>query len=349
MPPERRGVHSQNTLVRDMPALSKMRIAGKLTTKDDDSLRRAKDSDRRAPSSGSGGGRTGADPWTILKLLKWAHGHFKTHAVDQPRTDAEILLSHALGLARVDLYLQYDRPLEKKELAIFKELVKRRLQREPVAYIVGAKGFWTLDLEVTPDVLIPRPETELVVEAALEVIPAAEAEIPFAVLDLGTGSGAVVLALARERNGHRFFGVDSSFGAVRLARRNAEHYGLHTSVGFFQGHWFDALKSRKRCFDVIVSNPPYVRSADLKSLPPEIVQYEPIQALDGGPDGLEAIRVIVASAPSFLMAGGWLIMEIGHDQGDSVQQLLSSFSAYEAVSVTRDYSGLDRVVRARVK
>jgi len=346
MPPERFAPHLRSTRVRDMPAPPKRQIAGELSGKADNSLRGAKDSCRRVPSSGSGGK---VHPWTILKLLEWAAAHFKTHAIDQPRPDAEILLSHTLGLARVDLYLQYDRPLEERELAVFKELVQRRLQREPVAYIVGEKGFWTLDLGVTRDVLIPRPETELVVEAALEVISPQETENPFYVLDLGTGSGAIVLALARERPGHRFFGVDSSLGAVRLAQRNAEKYGLNTSVGFFQGYWCDGLKEQKRCFHVIVSNPPYVRSADLKTLSPEISRFEPLQALDGGRDGLDGISAIIAQAPSFLKAGGWLIMEIGHDQGGPVQQLLSSVSAYEAVSVTKDYSGLDRVVRARVK
>ena len=273
----------------------------------------------------------------------------KTHAIEQPRQDVEILLSHTLGLTRVDLYLQYDRPLETKELAAVKELVQRRLQREPVAYIVGEKGFWTLDLEVTQDVLIPRPETEFIVEAALEVIPPGETQNPFHVLDLGTGSGAIVLALARERPGYRFFAVDSSYEAVRVAQRNARKYGLHTCIAFFQSDWYGALKKQKRCFHVIVSNPPYIRTDEMKTLSPEISCFEPRQALDGGRDGLDPIRVIIGQAPSFLKAGGWLIMEIGHDQGESVRQLLLSVSAYEAISVTKDYNGLDRVVKARLK
>jgi release factor glutamine methyltransferase len=287
------------------------------------------------------------DTWTILKVLEWATRHFRTHHIDQPRSDAEILLSHALSLTRVDLYLQYDRPLEKDELGAFKELVKRRLQREPVAYIVGEKGFWTLDLHLTRDVLIPRPETELIVEAALEVLPFEASQSPFHVLDLGTGSGAIVLALARERPGHRFYGVDCSYGALRVAKRNAEKYGLHASVAFFQGRWCDALRHVERCFDVIVSNPPYVRRDELKTLSPEIFRFEPLQALDGGPDGLNAIRVIIGQAASCLTPGGWLMMEIGHDQGEAVQRLFSASVAYDHVSVTKDYSGLDRLVRAR--
>jgi release factor glutamine methyltransferase len=285
--------------------------------------------------------------WTILKLLRWATTHFKTLHVDHPRSDAEILLSHALGLARVDLYVQYDRPLEPKELAAFKVLVKRRMQREPVAYIVGEKGFWKLDLEVTRDVLIPRPETELVVEAALSVIPSETSQSSLGVLDMGTGSGAIVLALAQERPGHRFYGIDCSYGAVCVAQKNARKHGLGHSVAFFQGQWFDALQNQGSRFDVIVTNPPYIRQDDLRTLAPEIFQFEPLQALTGGHDGLDAFRVIVGKAASYLNVGGWLIMEIGYDQGSVVQRLIAATASFDHVSVTKDHSGLDRVIRAR--
>jgi release factor glutamine methyltransferase len=289
------------------------------------------------------------DVWTILKLLNWATAHFKTHHFDQPRSDVEILLSHALGLNRVDLYIQYDRPLNTTELAAFKTLVKRRLQREPVAYIVGEKGFWSLDFQVTPDVLIPRPETERLVEAALEVIPSTVSESPFTILDLGTGSGTILLALAHERPGHRFFGIDSSYSAVHLARKNAIRNGLESSVAFFQGHWCDALRPDKRSFHIIVTNPPYVDHGTMKTLSPEISHFEPLEALDGGKDGLDAIRLIVGQAASHLKPAGWLMVEIGFDQWGPVQQLFAESKAYEEVSVIKDYNGVDRVVKAQVK
>ena len=287
--------------------------------------------------------------WTILKLLQWATTHFKTQNIDQPRSDAEILLSRALGVARVDLYLQYDRPLEPKELAAFKVLVKRRLQREPIAYIVEEKGFWTLDLEVTRDVLIPRPETELVVEEALSVIPSEISKGPLRILDMGTGSGAIILSLAQERPGHLFYGVDCSYGAVYVAQKNARRYRLGQAVAFFQGQWFDALQNQRNRLDVIVSNPPYIRQGDLKALAPEIFRFEPLQALAGGQDGLDAFRIIVEQAPSYLNVGGWLIMEIGYDQAHDVQKLISATAAFDHVSVRKDHSGLDRVLKAQLR
>lgn len=287
------------------------------------------------------------ETWTILKILNWATAYFKTHHIDQPRSDAEILLSHALGIGRVDLYVQYDRPLEPGELSTFRKLIKRRLGREPVAYIVGHKGFWTLDLAVTPDVLVPRPETELIVEAALGVIPSETLEGPLRVLDLGTGSGALVLALASERPGHLFFGVDSSREALGVAWKNAKKYGLEKAVAFFQGQWFDALPAEGLPFDVIVSNPPYIRRDELDGLPAEISRYEPMQALDGGPDGMDCIRLIIEKAPLYLKPQGWLFMEIGCDQGTAVQGMLEEAMAFEEIRVTKDHSGLDRVLWAR--
>jgi release factor glutamine methyltransferase len=287
--------------------------------------------------------------WTILELLKWTAAYFDSHHIEQPRAASEILLSHALGIGRVDLYIQYDRPLEPKELEIFKGFIRRRLQREPVAYIVGEKGFWSLDLKVTPDVLIPRPETETLVEAALSIIPVKPSPKPLRVLDLGTGSGAVVIALASERRGHRFYAVDCSQKALAVAGENARRQGLQGTIAFVQGHWFEALQDRLRHFDLIVSNPPYISKGDFEKLPLEVSQYEPRQALDGGPDGLDAIRSIVEGAAGHMTPGGWLLFEIDHRQGASVEELIAASGAYEAFSVIKDYSGFDRVVRARGK
>lgn len=289
------------------------------------------------------------EAWTILKLLKWTTTYFTSHHIEQPRAAAEILLAHTLGVGRVDLYIQYDRPVEPRELVVFKELIQRRLQREPVAYIVKEKGFWSLDLKVTPDVLIPRPETEVLVEAALSIIPPATSPRPFEVLDLGTGSGAIVLALARERSGHRFYAVDNSQKALAVAQDNTRRYGLEAAVTFLLGNWFDAVGDRHGCFDLIVSNPPYISSPDLERLPLEVSRYEPREALDGGPDGLDAIRLIIERAAAHMSPGGWLLFEIGYNQRASVETLLAASMSYADVAVIKDHSGFDRVVRARSK
>ncbi|MDY6951623.1 MAG: peptide chain release factor N(5)-glutamine methyltransferase [Thermodesulfobacteriota bacterium] len=288
------------------------------------------------------------ETWTILKLLKWTTDYFKSHQIEHPRAASEILLAHALGMARVDLYIQYDRPLEPQELEVFKGFIQRRLKREPVAYIVGEKGFWSLDLTVTPDVLIPRPETETLVEAALSLLPPEGPSRPLRILDLGTGSGAVAIALATERAGHRYYAIDSSYKAVAVAQHNAQRHGVEGDISFFQGHWFEALQEdRGRGFDLIVSNPPYVSQQDYETLPSEISQYEPPQALDGGADGLDAIRLIIEKAPGHMASGGWLLLEMGYDQAASIERLMAASGAYRDVSVIKDYSGLDRVVRAR--
>lgn len=289
------------------------------------------------------------EPRTLLQIVNWATAYFKSHDIEQPRAAAEILLAHTLGMSRLDLYIRYDRHLEPKELKAFKEIVQRRIRREPVAYIVGEKGFWSLDLKVTPDVLIPRPETETLVETALEIIPAEFAKKSLNILELGTGSGAVILALATERPGHRFYATDSSDKALAVAQGNARRCGLLGSVTFLQGDWFEAVRHQRHFFDVIVSNPPYISHRDLDALSPEILRYEPRVALDGGPDGLDAIRIIIENAVDYMFPGGWLLFEIGSDQRASVEKLILDSGAYADLGIVKDYSGFDRVVRVRAQ
>ncbi len=287
------------------------------------------------------------ETWTILKLLKWTTAYFKSHHIEQPRAAAEILLAHTLGIGRVDLYVQYDRPLESHELEVFKRFIQRRIQREPVAYIVGKKEFWSMDLKVTPDVLIPRPETETLVEAALTIIPPEPGSAPLKILDLGTGSGAVVLAMASERPVHRFYAVDRSEKALAVALDNARMLDLNKAITFLQGNWFDSVRELVHYFDVIVSNPPYISSHEYKALPPEIAQYEPREALDGGSDGLDAIRLIIKETARYIVPGGRLVFEIGYDQWVAVEKLIEGSGAYSEWAVIKDYSGHDRVVRTR--
>lgn len=284
----------------------------------------------------------GDEIWTITKILKWTTSYFQSHGIDQPRTDAEVLLSHALHLKRIELYTHHDQPLQDKELKTFKSLIKRRLLREPVAYITGEKEFWSLNLTVTPDVLIPRPETECLVEAALEVIPQGKG---LDILDLGTGSGAIIIALAHERPGHRFYAVDRSEAALRIARKNAEHYGLKEAITFLHGDWFEGVHNLGRGFNLIVSNPPYIPGDQIESLSPEIARHEPLYALDGGKDGLNAIRSILSSAPDYLAPNGTILLEIGYDQRPSVAAIAEELGCYKDFKCRKDYSGNDRVVQ----
>jgi release factor glutamine methyltransferase len=287
------------------------------------------------------------ETWTILKLLKWTTAYFESHHVEQPRPTAEILLAHTLRVGRVDLYVQYDRLLEERELGRFKGYIRRRIQREPVEYIVGKKEFWSMNFEVAPGVLIPRPETETLVEAALVIVPEEAALSPSRILDLGTGSGAVVVAMASERPGHKFYAVDRSREVLSVAQGNARAHGLDKNITFLQGNWFDPVHDQGAHFDVIVSNPPYIPTRELEKLPPEISQHEPREALDGGLEGLDAIRLIVSEAPDHLAPGGWLLFEIGHDQWVRVEKLMSAAKTYMDIDVIKDYGGRDRVARAR--
>jgi release factor glutamine methyltransferase len=294
------------------------------------------------------------DPeWTIIKLLKWTTSYFESRDIDGPRIEAEILLAHALQLQRIDLYLQYDQPLSTNELSRFKDFIRRRINREPVAYIVGSKEFWSMDFMVTKDVLIPRPETEFLVETALNLLPQDSASnptlTPKRILELGTGSGAVVLALASMRPDQLFFASDRITSAVNLAKQNAEHHGIKSRVSFICADWFEPFKDKRPAFDMIVSNPPYVPSRVVVKLQPEIVKYEPISAIDGGEDGLSCLRYIINNAHFYIQRKGHLLLEIGHDQRDDVQKIVDQCAKYEKVVYTKDYSGYDRVIQMRKK
>jgi release factor glutamine methyltransferase len=292
---------------------------------------------------------SGDSPWTIIKIIQWATSYFKSHDIDSPRTTAEILLAHALKCKRIDLYINHDQPLVTDELDIFKGLIKRRITREPVAYIIGVREFWSMDLEVTRDVLIPRPETECLVEAALDLLAQNSASHSMRILDVGTGSGAVVLALASAQRGHVYFASDLFFKAARLARKNADRHGLLGKVHFFVGDWFSTLNPLKCGFDMILSNPPYVPCSVIPELQPEIHRFEPLAALNGARDGLRSIREIIGSAHLYLNPNGLLLLEIGHDQKKDVDRIACECGHYQAILFKKDYSGYDRVVEMRKK
>ena len=287
-------------------------------------------------------------PWTISKVIGWATSYLRTHTIDSPRATAEILLAHALKYERIDLYLNYDKPLVAEELNTFKGFIKRRIRREPVAYILGLKEFWSLELEVTPDVLIPRPETECLVETALDLLGKDPLSPSKRILDLGTGSGAIVLALASRLPRNVYFASDRMVKAVALARRNAGRHHL-ANIHFFAGDWLSALNPNRAGLDMVVSNPPYIPRPAIAALQPEIHKFEPVSALDGDTDGLACLREIIGNAHRYLQPDGVLLMEIGHDQQDDVRKIVSQNGCYEAFRVTKDYSGYDRVAQMRAR
>ena len=289
---------------------------------------------------------TSEGTWTILSLLKWTTAYFSSHAIDSPRSTAEVLLAHALGLKRIDLYLQYDRPMHADELKSYKRLIKRRVAREPVAYITGTREFWSLDFGVNRNVLIPRPETECLVEAALETMQKKRDGDPLCILELGTGSGAVVIALASQAPAHRYFASDISIEALKVARQNSVSTG-QAGILFFGGDWLAPVKPSKACFDLIISNPPYIPQGEINDLQPEIHGYEPLLALDGEGDGLGSIRRIIAAAPGYLVPGGALLLEIGYGQKESVAAIARRGGCFSEASFDRDYSGIHRVAILR--
>ncbi|OPX19429.1 MAG: protein-(glutamine-N5) methyltransferase, release factor-specific [Desulfobacca sp. 4484_104] len=282
--------------------------------------------------------------WTILELLRWTTDYFKAKGISEPRAAAQVLLAHCLGLERLDLYLQYNKPLSAEELTSFKILIRRRLTGEPTQYITGHQEFWSLDFLVTPAALIPRPETEILIEAVLEQIQ--QPDFPLAqgpLLDVGTGSGVLAVVLARTLPGFRLIALDLSAAALALAQENARRLGAADRISFVQGDLFQPLVPRP-CFAVIVANPPYVPTSDWQRLPREIRAFEPRAALDGGPDGLAVIRRLISTAHRYLLPGGLLALEIGQGQAEAVLDLIAHQTAYGPAQLHRDYQQIQRVV-----
>jgi len=280
--------------------------------------------------------------WTIIKVLSWTTSYLKKYSIESPRLTGEILLAHCLGIKRLDLYLQYDRPLHKNELSGFKLLIKRRIQNEPVAYITGEKGFFESDFEVSHDVLIPRPDTETLVEQALKILKTYQGLCrPMMILELGTGSGAIIVSLARAVPNNLYFASDISLAALAIAKRNAEKIA-RDRIRFFAGSWFSPLGGNSR-FDLIVSNPPYIPTADIQGLESEIKEFEPMLALDGGTDGIDSYRSILKNAHNYLVPGGILLLEIGFDQKEIMQSISGQYKEYEFIDFIRDLAGHNRV------
>lgn len=281
------------------------------------------------------------DIWTIGRVLSWTKQYFADKGVAQPRLDAEVLLSHVLGMDRLHLYVRFDQPLLPEELAAFRALVLRRAAREPVAYILGTKEFMGLDFAVSPAVLIPRPDTEILVEACEERLRGlAEARI----LEIGPGSGAVVVSLLKRQPRWTAVAVELSPAAAQVTRENARTHGVAERLEVRQGDLLAPLGREER-FEAIVSNPPYIAAADLAGLQPE-VRREPALALDGGADGLDVYRRLVVAALVHAVPGGWLLLEVGAGQAPQVSAL-GVAAGWQAAAVLPDYGGIERVVVLR--
>jgi release factor glutamine methyltransferase len=344
------------------------------------------------------------ETWTIVEMLRWTIEYFRAKGVSEPRASAEVLLAYVLQVSRLELYLRYDQPLTPEELARFKALMLRRRDGEPVAYLTGQKEFWSLNFRVTPAVLIPRPETEVLVQAALEATreilgaegkgqvaqasrfwespaapplphsPTPEADQPPQEwkceelppfpesqpktanrkpktgtpwgLEVGVGSGAVVVALARELPARRWLALDLSAAALAVARDNARRHGVAQCIEFLRADRLTPLKPGP-CFNLVVANLPYVSRADWERLPKDIKDYEPQEALLAGEDGLALLRPLAQQAHLYLQDGGWLALEVGEGQAKPVLELLQKTGAYDRVEAVADYQGILRVVRAR--
>lgn len=280
---------------------------------------------------------------TVLEIIKRTTEFLQKHGIENPRLNAELLVGHSLSLKRMQLYLQFERPLAEAELAKLRPLVKRRSEREPLQYIVGTTEFSGVTLKVDRRALIPRPETELLIEIAKEKFAASA---PARVLDLGTGTGAIALALAKHFPTAALTAVDVSTDALALARENAAALGLAERVTFAQSDWFATVPSEAR-FELIAANPPYLSDAETKETAPEVQKFEPWNALSSGPMGTEALAIIVREAKARLAPGGWLICETGIAQHAQLTEWLRA-AGYASVDSRKDLTGRDRFVRASV-
>ncbi len=278
----------------------------------------------------------------MLELLQWTTDHFAEKGIEGPRLDAEVLLAHALDLSRLDLYLNYERPVLAEERARFRDVVRRRAQeRVPVSQLVGRREFWSLDFQVDAHVLTPRPETELLVTAALDRMPDSDRE--YKILDLGTGSGGIALALAHERPKARVTATDVSSPALKVARRNADKLQLSDRVHFVEGNLFEAVPGEE--FDLVISNPPYLARSERDKLPPEL-NHEPEVALFGGEDGYAVLEPLVDGVRDAMTDGGFLLVELDPRQVDTVMDWCRAANLID-VSVLQDLAGHARAVTAR--
>jgi release factor glutamine methyltransferase len=294
---------------------------------------------------------TEGKPRNIRDLLKVTTDYLKQKDIESPRLSAEVLLAHLLKLTRVQLYLHFDQPLNEEELTGYRALIKRRLNREPLQYITGRQEFWSLDFEVNSSVLIPRPESELLVEKSLSLYRAGQ--IPHAdhprLLDLGTGSGAVAVAVAGEIQTAEVWASDISEEALKVARLNATGHHVGHRILFLLGDLWEPVREKNLVYDLVVSNPPYIRSGAFEDLAPEVRFYEPRLALDGGEEGMVYIEKILLDGADYLQPGGWILVEMDPEQTARALEWMDETGRYEECDRVKDYSHRYRVVIGRKK
>jgi release factor glutamine methyltransferase len=281
------------------------------------------------------------EQWPVLKVLQWTTDYFREKGMINPRLEAEVLLAHLLGVDRVGLYLNYDKRLKEGERKAYREMIQRRTAREPIAYILGEKEFWSLRFKVNPDCLIPRPETEHLVDEAVRI--GTHLRPPRRILEIGTGCGAVAIVLAKELEDANIVAIDISPFALIVAKLNAELHEVAEEITFIQG---DLLNLEETQFSLIVSNPPYIPTEEILKLAPEVRDYEPLIALDGGEDGMHFFQEIAHGAPAYLVQKGWLILEMGKGQSQKVTGILED-EGFINIAMVPDYAGIKRVIRAQ--
>ncbi|MFO8012133.1 MAG: peptide chain release factor N(5)-glutamine methyltransferase [Phycisphaerae bacterium] len=304
-----------------------------------------------------------SDDWTIGRLIEWTRGYFARQDIEQPRLEAEILLAHVLGLERIDLYMEYEEVVSEEQRAAYRDLVRRRADGEPSRYLVGTCEFMALALKVTPDVLIPRPETEQLAEevirraraAAPVPLEAAAGDAPdeaapaaLEIIELGTGSGALAVSLAVHLPEARVTATDVSPAALEVARTNAEAHGVVDRVTLLEGDLYEALDAADvQPAAFLLANPPYVAEGEWNGLPADIREHEPRDALVAGPDGTEVIERILRGARAYLKPDGVLMVEIGAGQGREVREMVGETRGLVDVDIRKDYAGHDRILIAR--
>lgn len=283
------------------------------------------------------------ETWTVRRILDWTTGHLEKHGSETARLDAEILLAHARGCTRIDLYTRYAEPLTETHRTMMRDLVKRRANAEPVAYLVGYREFFSLDFSVTPDVLIPRPDTETLV---VELLESAKQFRNPRILELGTGSGCIAVTAKVNHPQAIITATDLSAAALEVARKNARTHQVVDEITWLEGDLFAPVPENSE-YEIIVSNPPYLREDEMPTLQKDVALHEPTSALVAGSDGLEILRHIAESAHEYLVSGGKILLEIAFEQAESVQQLLHVTGQFDEIGFVNDLTARPRVITAR--
>ena len=278
--------------------------------------------------------------WTIKEIIFWTKNYFENNKIDSPRLTAELLLSKAINKDRISLYTNFDKPLNKEELKKYKSLIKRRIKGEPTAYILGEKEFWSLNFKVSKDTLIPRPETEILIEKTIEYAKTLEKRIK--ILEIGTGCGNIAIALAKELENVFIISIDINFKALEIANINIKNHNVKDKVFLVNSNIFNSLKN-KNFFDILVSNPPYIDSREINNLQVEIKDFEPLLALDGGVNGLVFYEKMLLTAKFFLNNRGKIFFEFGTDIQAEKISTIAKMNNYREIKIFNDYSNLPRV------